>query len=171
MGTKKQDALPFRAGLPTIMDVRALRERYPDSMLKVGFIITHEEVAKTIQVDPKTQRFGTVTIAWRRQVEKDTGLVLYAPGNKTYVVANPQEVLILTKRKNGSAIRFVRRSIDLGGLVDRRKLSDDEKKQLNYTQRINGAMLATAQLRDKTKLPTLEDITKEKRHAAIRSNA
>jgi len=159
--SKGQEARPYKAGIPTAIDVRKLRDAYPDEVLVVGFSIKHEDVASLIGAHPKSERFSTVTTMWRRQVETDTGLVLWAPRNKTYCVANPKEVLTLTKCKTASAVRAVVRSKDLSHLVDRSGLTADEKKQLNHTQMFNGKFLAVAQLRGKSNLPTLEDTSKK----------
>ena len=57
----------FKIGLPTDLDVKRLRERYPDSKLTPGMSITYAEACAIIGVhSEKDGRFKSVTNARRR---------------------------------------------------------------------------------------------------------
>lgn len=159
---KPTEALPYGSGIPTASDIRKIRKAYPDAGLKVGTIIPFDDIAKLLDLHPKSCRFKTVTFRWRRQVESTTRRVIDAPGNKTFCVANPQEVLTLTRRKSRIATRSIMRSETLGELVNRARLSEDERGQLDHVRRRNGAMLAALQIRGGDHLATLTDERKKR---------
>lgn len=57
---------PFFGGIPTDVDVRALREAFPN--IQVGDEISYDDVAAIIGAKPRTNRFRTVVDAWRRDL-------------------------------------------------------------------------------------------------------
>lgn len=57
---------PFFGGVPTAGDVKKLLEAFPDP--EVGEVIPYARVAEIIKVDSASNRFRTVTTAWRRAV-------------------------------------------------------------------------------------------------------
>ena len=147
-------------GIPTEPDVRALKKKYPNEVMEVGFTIPYADVAKIIDVSPDSNRFKTVTSRWRKEFEDESGKVLEPSGNKTFRVNNASENLHLTKRKTRTAIRATHRSTCVCKLTDRRRLSSDEKKQFDHVKNINAKIVASAQTRGKDNLPTLEDTTR-----------
>jgi hypothetical protein len=55
-------------GVPTEIDVKRLREAYPQ--LAVGQLIPYEDVARVIGAPYKTGRFRVVTEAWRKWLRR-----------------------------------------------------------------------------------------------------
>lgn len=151
----------FDRGIPTEPDVRALRKHFPDSMIKTGVSISYYEVARIIDAQPGTSRFKTVTNRWRSELEKDTGFVIGAYGDECFTVMAASQINTASKKKLRSASRAVKRSIVLTKRIDRNELNADERKQLDYTQRANGIIMAAMQTASKAKLPTIEDMTQK----------
>lgn len=56
----------FLGGLPTAIDVKRLRETFPD--LRPGDEITHERVEAALGIPRTDGRYRTVTSAWRRDL-------------------------------------------------------------------------------------------------------
>lgn len=155
MTVAKHDARPFIGGVPTEPDVRLLKRTYAEA-LAVGLTIPFAEVADAISVSPDSARFATVTARWRREVEQETGFVIGAPGDKTFRVLSASETLTLSNRKARTAARATKRSMILSRRVDRAQLTDAERQLLNYTQKVNGKVLAAFQVQRKAELPALE---------------
>ena len=151
----------FEGSIPTEPDIRLLRKAFPDSAMVDGFSIPYEDVARIINVDVDSSRFKTVTTKWRNQVEKDIGKVVDAPRNGAFHVAMPSRIISMARQKSKSASRFIKRSAILTKRVDRSQLTEDEAKQLDFTQRANGVVLAAMQTASKIALPSLADATQK----------
>ena len=147
----------FFGGIPTEPDVKTLRDAYQDEDLPVGLAIPFVDVAKHIKCSPDSYRFRTVTSRWRHDVEKDTGKVIGAPGDKTFLVLSASETLGLSKRKLHSSARAITRVLTLGSRITVSQLTEDEKKEHDHTQRIGGAIRSSFQTASRLALPTIAD--------------
>lgn len=145
----------FRVGIPTDIDTKRLRERYPDSTLTPGTSITYAEVCAIIGVhSEKDGRFKSVTNAWRKKLMSESGIVLKAQEQKFTVCGEPEKAQ-LSVDKTKMAARAVRRSTIIGKLVDRKALSEDQLKRFDFSQRFNSAVTALQSVRSQAELPTL----------------
>jgi hypothetical protein len=145
----------FFGGVPTDIDIRTLREAFPESKMAPGVKISYDKVAELLDVESRSYRFRTVTHRWRRLVEKDTGIVIGA-GNGTFVVMDDHEKLDLSVSKLRASYRSVRRSVTVAGLTDRKVLTTEEQKKYDALTAKQKAMLAAAQVRGAQKeLPSL----------------
>ena len=145
----------FRIGLPTGVDVKRLRDRYPDSTLTPGISITYAEVCAIIGVHSENDgRFKSVTNAWRKKLMSESGIILKAQEQKFTVCGEPEKAQ-LSVDKTKMAARAVRRSTIIGKLVDRKALSEDQLKRFDFSQRFNSAVTALQTVKPQAELPTL----------------
>lgn len=145
----------FRIGLPTDIDVKRLRERYPDNQLTPGKSITYAEVCAIIGVQSEKEgRFKSVTNAWRKKLMSESGIILSAKEQKFSVCDNSDKAQLSTN-KTKSAVRAVRRSTIIGRLVDRKALTEDELRRFDTAQRYNASVIALQTIKYQPELPTL----------------
>jgi hypothetical protein len=145
----------FKIGLPTDLDVKRLRERYPDSKLTPGMSITYAEACAIIGVhSEKDGRFKSVTNAWRKKLMSESGIILKAQEQK-FTVCGESEKAQLSVDKTKAAARAVRRSTIIGKLVDRKALSEDQLKRFDFSQRFNASVTALQTIKHQAELPTI----------------
>lgn len=150
-----KDSELYFGGLPTEPDVKRIREIYPDSALKVGDLIAYEDMAEALDEEKDSFRFKTITNRWRKLVEKDCGKVIGVEKGIGFKVLSDSQKLDLSGLKLRSATRMARRSYIVAGRVDRRNLSEDERKRLEHHSRCSAQVLAASQLKRTAELPSM----------------
>jgi hypothetical protein len=149
-------------GMPTAPDVKLIREHYPDNRLEEGTMIaTKEEIAKIIMVDVESHRFKTVTGAWRRSVERETGKVIKLV-NGEFNVLDDSGKLVEVGGGLRSAAKKIRRVKTVGSYIARRNLSDDERNRYDLVNYRMSKMLEADRLAAKSYTPSLTDGTETK---------
>lgn len=83
----------FRDGMPTGPDVAALEKRWKD--IAIGDSVPYEEVEKEIGAEWRSERFRTVTTAWRARII-ERGLVLICEPGRAFVVATGEQISAMT---------------------------------------------------------------------------
>jgi hypothetical protein len=141
-------------GIPTDIDIRALREAFPTSAFTVGMTISYDAVEKVIDCASTSHRWKTVTTRWRKLVEKDTGIIIGVKSG-TFVVLDDHEKLDLSYSKMRTSFRATRRSVHVVSLTDRKALTEEEQKQYDVLTSRQRAMMAAAQLKGKAELPNM----------------
>lgn len=144
----------FRIGLPTDIDVKRLRERYPDSQLTPGITIQYAEIFPIIGVKEDNGRFKSVTNAWRKKLLSESGIILKAQ-DKKFIVCDNAEKAQLSIDKTKMAARATRRSTIIGKLVDRNALTEDQLKRFDFSQRFNASVMALQSVKRQAELPTI----------------
>lgn len=144
----------FKIGLPTGIDVKRLRERYPDNQLLPGVAIQYADIYPIIGVKEDNGRFRSVTNAWRKAIMSESGIILRAQ-DKKFVVCDNVEKAQLAVDKSKMAARATRRSAIIGKLVDRKTLTEDQLRRFDFSQRFNASVMALQSVRSQAELPTL----------------
>lgn len=144
----------FKIGLPTGIDVKRLRERYPDNQLLPGVTIQYSDIYPIIGVKEDNGRFRSVTNAWRKAIMSESGIILRAQ-DKKFVVCDNVEKAQLAVDKSKMAARATRRSAIIGKLVDRKTLTEDQLRRFDFSQRFNASVMALQSVRSQAELPTL----------------
>jgi len=145
----------FFGGIPTDIDIRALRDAYPPSSLTVGRKITYAEIGGVIKTSPDSDRWRTVTGRWRRFLDAENGILLHAADGTHFTVSNDHEKLDLAGSKLLSAGRAVKRSFRVLGLTDRKALTEPERERHDHIAARAGAILAIKQVKRPVDLPQL----------------
>lgn len=120
----------YFGGLPTGPQVRKLEEAFPDIESLRASTIPHEEIEAAINEKRGTGRYKTVVDAWRRKVERNTGIVISglgeAQGIGYRVLAHGEQVGFgVNKRKKAS--RYIRRGWAAVANTDDDRLSAQER--------------------------------------------
>ena len=143
----------FKIGLPTGIDVKRLRERYPDNQLLPGVTIQYSDIYPIIGVKEDNGRFRSVTNAWRKAIMSESGIILRAQ-DKKFVVCDNVEKAQLAVDKSKMAARATRRSAIIGKLVDRKTLTEDQLRRFDFSQRFNASVMALQTIKHQAELPT-----------------
>ena len=146
----------YRGGVPTDIDIRKIRERFPDSSLTVGRIIKYSDVEDVIDVIKNSFRFRTVTWRWRRIVESESAIIIGTERGEGFKILNNNETFEYSNDKLRSAVRSAARSYHLYGYVERKELSKSEQKLFDFNHSKAAALIAVSQLKSIPKrLPSL----------------
>lgn len=140
------NATLFFAGLPTGPDVRKLETAFPDVLSMRGQVILHEQIEQILGHKRTESRYRTVFSAWRRKVERETGVVITGIGvaGGFRVLADGEQVSFGV-RQRVSAARKIKRAWTVISAVDSNKLSAQESAVRDHEMRaaakINAAMI------------------------------
>lgn len=146
----------YFGGIPTEIDIRKLREAYPDGSLTVGRIINYTEVEALLRMKRTDNRWRTVTHRWRRLVEKESGVIVGTVDGEAFKVLDDHETLDTACGKLRTSVRCARRSLVLNTYVDRKKLTAEEGKRHDFLSARGAAIMAATQLRGRgAELPKL----------------
>lgn len=146
-------------GLPTTMDINKLIDTYTKDMLIPDYEIPYDEVAEIVGVRYGSLRFKTITERWRKKCMNLYNIIIGCKeGEKSFIVLNEKGKLNLSGRKNQTATKLVKTSALIAMLVDRRKLTEDEAKELDFIKEKNSKMLAIGQIKINVELPKLGGI-------------
>ena len=94
MEQNRQKHLSWRDGLPTGPDVALLKKAYPS--LSPGDRIDYESVSDLLGVPIGSQRFITVTQAWRLR-EEEKGIVILCERRRAFIVATADHITSRTQ--------------------------------------------------------------------------
>lgn len=137
----------FLGGVPTDVEVRDLRSRWPESEMKPGDVIPYEVVEEMIGAKRHTSRWASVTGRWRKIVERETPhLVVGTERGVGFKVLSAAEKLDLSETKLDTAARAVRRSYKVAARVEVKELDDDERARLSLAQHRGAAILRVKQM-------------------------
>jgi hypothetical protein len=86
----EQKHYSFQDGMPTGPDVTVLQKQWP--ALKVGDRIPYEEIEVALGIKRTSNRWASVTEAWRKR-EHDRGVVIQCDPGKAFVVATSEQIM------------------------------------------------------------------------------
>lgn len=147
----------FFSGVPTEPDVKKLMDAIDVKSMPKGSSIEYETVSEIIGIQYKAPRWRSVTLSWRKKLEKDFGIILdCSQTERAFVVLTEGGKVGLSGRKLRSAVSSARRAYIVSGQVDVKQLTEAEKAKHDFFSIRAGNMIASAQLRsDKRSLPEL----------------
>jgi len=143
------------AGIPTAPDIKRLCDHWPPSQMSEGNRMEYADVESVIQCKRKSLRYVTITAAWRRQIERETGIIIGTVKGEAFLVLNDSEKLEMSGGKIKSAVRHVRRGYQVAALTNRKRLSSEEANRLDHLQHIAVRIQETARLASRAQLPEL----------------
>ncbi|MGD9818458.1 MAG: hypothetical protein AB7V04_07130 [Desulfomonilaceae bacterium] len=145
----------FFGGLPTDMDIKRLRERWPDAEMKPGDKILYDAVAGVIGAKYRSSRFTSVTNQWRKVVERESNIILGTEPATAFVVLNESEKLDMSGQKLRMAGRAARRSWVVGSRIDRKQLSCEEARRLDHNVSVTAKIISSTQIRKPQIIPEM----------------
>lgn len=124
----------FSGGVPTDIDVRALRQKHPE--IQPGETVSYKTIAETIRAEVGSSRFRSVTAAWRKQLYRTENIVLEAvAGTGFRRVTEPERSVKNVKRWTDNQRSAIKRVNDQS-LVVQEDLSERERKTHSHASRV-----------------------------------
>ena len=145
----------WRDGMPTKPDVDALLKRWPEP--NIGDRYEYETVAEVIGYEPGSQRFKTVTDAWRRRVH-EKGFVIECDPGAAFFVANADQITASTYSALNSSARKLRRQRK--NLTIARAENDEQRSTIMHQGRL---LAETERHLKKAKMNALPALTADDR--------
>jgi hypothetical protein len=146
-------------GIPTDIDIKKLRDAFPESRMKAGDKFTYGEIEALLMIQRSDNRFKTVTNRWRNIIERSTGIRIAAMGNNSgdgfFKVLSEPEKLQAVESKRKSVVKQTRKNLLRTAWIDRGALNDDEKKRLDHEALNSKNIIANQQLRRQIELPAM----------------
>ena len=143
----------YFGGVPTDIEIKQLREAYPDVELTPGRVISYEDIESLIGTERGTARWQAVTNRWRRIVENATEKVIGTDPGIGFKVLVEGEKVMLSTSKLRTAGRMARRSYVVASRVDIKALTEQEKTEYDHAVRRSAALLQAARLKSRVALP------------------
>lgn len=147
----------FYGGIPTGPDVAAIRRVYQDDKIPPGTLIPYEAIEEIISCRRGSSRFVSVTMQWRKEIERDCGLVIACERNLGFKVLDDAGKLTFAKDKARTGVKAVCRSMAVSRRIDRRGLDEGGQRQLDKLERRLAGIAEAAQIKTKIQLPSLID--------------
>ena len=88
--TDEQKYYGFQDGMPTGPDVEKLLKAFPE--LSNGDRIEYQSVKKLLNLDWRSNRWKSVTDAWRKRLEIDHGIIIKCDDGKAFYAATPGQI-------------------------------------------------------------------------------
>jgi hypothetical protein len=145
----------FFGGVPTNIEVRALREAYPDDSLTQGRLIPYPEIEALIKCPRDSNRWRSVTDRWRKTIEREVGVIIAPDPMKSpaWKILLENEKVVASGAKLKTAGRMARRSYVLASRVDVKQLTEQEKAEYDHFVMRSTAVIMASRLRPKVALP------------------
>ena len=158
----------YRGGVPTKISVQELIEEWPPEAMKVGDKFPYSEVEKITGVNYHTpdkigrsSRWSTVTLAWRRQVERETGLIIGCEAEtRSFTVLDNSQRVRLSGSKMKIAKKAIARSVHVASTTGDEGLTEPEKLRRDWYTLVGSRLQAAHEalkLRGQTEVKQLEE--------------
>lgn len=144
----------YFGGVPTDIEVRRLQDEFPKEALSHGTVITHDKVSELVNTSPRTNRYRAITLRWRKQTERDCGIIIGCIP-EGFKVLDDHEKVSLSSSKLKTSGRMARRSYIVASRVDVNALTEQEKIVYDHNVKRSSAVLYVAKLQSKVALPDI----------------
>lgn len=142
-------------GVPAGPDINRIRDRFPDNQLAEGQEILYEEIAAIIGEPPHSNRFKTVTEAWRRRVQSESNVFIGCVPGRAFRVLTPRERFEESHKKTRTGLKSVRKGVILHSSVQRHQIPESERQRFDHLARVQKQVLAAQKLSAKSELPSI----------------
>lgn len=121
-------------GRSTAPQVRILRDKFP---VKRGDKVTKQQIAQAIGEEIDSNRWLTVVQAWRKQVERETGIYLRALPKEGYEACAGDDQVRGGMDKTRTAVRCLQRGVERASVVPEGELTEGGRMaRLHMTMRL-----------------------------------
>lgn len=141
----------FKGGVPTDPDVQKLLDKY--GRPKIGQVFTYEEIADFLNTTKKSNRWCTVTWAWRRQIYRLHNIYLGCERGKAFIALKDSERLRFGIGIYKTGLVKISKAQDLVAGCDDANLTDPEKDSKSHIVKISGSLLMSARMEARKSLP------------------
>ena len=133
---------PFFGGVPTVVDVDLLQERF--GVPKPGGVITHEEIEEALGLARRTRRYATVLGAWRDRLDREHNVLLRSIRGQGYEAMDGHARVTHSGGLFKAGLRRLGRAENVAARTDRSGLTTEEVQVLGHVQATAGALRAQA---------------------------
>lgn len=144
--------LPRFGGIPTDVDVRALRSAF--GLPQVGESISYAAVADVIKAHVGSPRFRTVTNRWRSQMVREHNVYIAARDGAFTAMTAPERI-DHGAAKLRTGVRAMRRAHSVVVATDRSLLTDEQRARADHLQMVTTSVIQAARLQAKAAPPVL----------------
>lgn len=130
----------FRGGIPYQVDVNRLKEAFPESSLREGRTIRHDELERVIKAQRGSQRYYGVVNSWLSQMKSSNGIFMIWEPSVGIKVLDPAGVLGFAEKRTKQKIRQTRKAVQHFAWVDRARLDDIGQQRLDHQMRVGSAI-------------------------------
>lgn len=145
-------AKPYLRGVPTEMDIKILRDRYPEGAMLAGDRIPYAEVEELLQIQYRSHRWNCVTTRWRQVVEREAGVIIAARNGEAFEVLSDSQKLALSGQKIGAAVKSVQRSLIIGTRINKAALTAEELRRMAHNEAVASKIIGSSQIRGRARI-------------------
>lgn len=150
------DSKVYFGGITTTPDVNKLLEEYTKDKLVPNYEIPYKDVEIITGAKYGTSRWDSVTNRWRKKLENLYNIIIGCKdGSKSFIVLNEKGKLNLSGKKMQMATKSLKRSIVVAHTIDRKALTTEEAKELDFIKDKSAKMVAINQIKSNVELPQL----------------
>ena len=145
----------YGRGIPTKVDVETLIAAL--GIPKLGDTIEYEKVEEVLKLSKNESRFGTVTAAWRRLLEREHNLVVIANRRGGYEVLDNSSRINFATGVADQGYRRVARAGHVAMRTETKDLTPQERKVADHLIKVTGqvSVIAAASAKTLGSMPNL----------------
>jgi hypothetical protein len=132
----------FFSGLPTDPDVRALMASFP--AIRPGDVIKHADIEEVLRVKRDSNRYRSITVAWRRKLRVEQSTILAAVPGVGFRSLSDAEKVDAAIDKFTSGARTQSRGILMLGSVNRGALDQVSERKAEHLNRLGRLAIGTS---------------------------
>lgn len=145
----------FNGGIPTKPDIENIRKYYSEKDLTAGKHIPYADVAKIIGASVGSNRFYSVTTAWRKYVEQHYKIVISCERGSGFIVLGENGKLDHAQDKFRSGVKHIKRSVKVSSYIDTSKLEEMDREKFDKLTRKTAAIVTLAASKRHIELPAI----------------
>lgn len=124
----------YFSGMPTSVEIAEIEKAFP--LLEAGQDILYDEIESVIGHKHGTNRFRTITAAWRRKVRRERFLVIEAVAGIGFHIQTPTEQLSSGVKDFGKSARSMGRAFHKVSEVAPEALSGPKRAEQEHYRRV-----------------------------------
>jgi len=123
--------ISFNGGISTAPEVNELLDKI--GVPKPGDEIHYSTISQIIGIpNRRAARWQSIVGAWRRRLEREHNILLYAVENEGYKAMYPIDRVKFSAKKFRQGIKSVSRAVIVAQATDRAALTDEDKRTLDH---------------------------------------
>lgn len=142
--TKDYTKIIFNGGISTEPEVNDLIEKI--GIPTPGQQISYKTIGEIAKATRGTGRWNSITLAWRKRLERQHNILLIAVPNEGFQAMNNSDRVNEAGKKFKTGLKRIERAVIVVQKTDRAGLSDDEKKAADFIQNTGASLRAAERL-------------------------
>lgn len=134
--------IPYRKGIPTKLDVERLIAKF--GVPAIGSTINYADIEEVLGCNRKSHRFGTVTNAWRKRLDREHNLILAGNREGAFEVLPPHRRVNYASSGFKQGLRKVTRAADIAVRTSVEALNAEERRVVDHIVTTSGTLISMA---------------------------